>query len=82
MRHPLDHVLDIGIVDAERARMGGGVGEIVAAGAAAALGEGHVMRLPLDRQVAAILAVPGSTSKVTAVTVRPSRSFVGTHCGL
>ncbi len=57
----------------------GGIGEIVAAGAAPALGEGDVMGGAFHRQVAAILAMAVSTTKVTAVTVRPSRSLVGTQ---
>ena len=60
----------------------GGVGEIVAAGAAAPLGEGDVVGRALHRQIAAILAVSAvSTTKVTAVTVRPSRSRAGTQRG-
>src|SRR4051794_19452616 len=58
-RDPLDELLDVGIVDVERTGMGGGVREVIAASAAPALGKGDVMRLPIERQVAAILAVLG-----------------------
>src|SRR5262245_22546923 len=56
-RDALDQFFDVGIVNVQSARVGGGVGKIVTASAAAAFGEGDVMRRSLDRQIAAILAM-------------------------
>ncbi len=52
-------LLEIGVVDAQRSGMLRRIQQVVAAGAAAALGEGDVVGGALDRQIAAILAVPG-----------------------
>ena len=45
----LDQFLNIRVMNIECAGVGGGVGEVVTAGAAAALGKGDVVRRPLDR---------------------------------